>query len=128
MALNFALDMAKTYRAEVRAVFVVALGDVASDVEIEAVVEESKRKHHDLFKEPHKMANNAGIQLTTTILYGHTEYQILYEAEKFGADTIVIGHHSKSQWTRWITGSITQTILDNAQCTVIVVKQDHHSK
>ena len=120
--------MAKTYHSDVRAVFVVALADIGSDVETEAVVEESKRKYHDFFKEVHKKAQDAGIHLTTTILYGHTEYQILYEAEKFGADTIVIGHHSKSQWTRWITGSITQAILDNAQCTVIVVKQDHHSK
>ena len=64
-ALDFALNMAKTYHAEVHAVFCIRIGEIPNEVGTEVAVEELKGEHRNIFKEPHQKAKDAGIHLTT---------------------------------------------------------------
>lgn len=47
---------------------------------------------------------------------------ILSTAQKWHADTIVVGSHGKSKLGRMMMGSVSSSILADAKCTVIVVR------
>lgn len=47
---------------------------------------------------------------------------ILDEAEKWDADLIVVGSHGYRAWQRFLLGSVSQSVVSNAKCSVEVVR------
>jgi nucleotide-binding universal stress UspA family protein len=47
---------------------------------------------------------------------------ILDEAESWGADLIVVGSHGYRAWERFLLGSVSQSIVSHARCSVEVVR------
>jgi nucleotide-binding universal stress UspA family protein len=47
---------------------------------------------------------------------------ILDEAESWGADLIVVGSHGYRAWERFLLGSVSQSIVSHAKCSVEVVR------
>ena len=47
---------------------------------------------------------------------------IVTYAEEEGADLIVMASAGKSNWMRWISGSITDQVLRSSPCPVLVVR------
>jgi len=47
---------------------------------------------------------------------------ILDEAESWGADLIVVGSHGYRAWERFLLGSVSQSIVSHAECSVEVVR------
>ena len=47
---------------------------------------------------------------------------ILDEAESWGADLIVVGSHGYRAWERFLLGSVSQSIVLHAKCSVEVVR------
>jgi len=47
---------------------------------------------------------------------------ILDEAERWGADLIVVGSHGYRVWQRFLMGSVSQSIVSHALCSVEVVR------
>jgi nucleotide-binding universal stress UspA family protein len=47
---------------------------------------------------------------------------ILDEAEGWGADLIVVGSHGYRAWERFLLGSVSQSIVSHAKCSVEVVR------
>jgi len=47
---------------------------------------------------------------------------ILDEAESWGADLIVAGSHGYSAWERFLLGSVSQSVVSHAKCSVEVVR------
>jgi nucleotide-binding universal stress UspA family protein len=47
---------------------------------------------------------------------------IIEEAEKFGADIIVVGSHGYGFWERAMIGSVSDSVVHHAHCSVLVVK------
>lgn len=127
-AFNFALDLAKTYKSELHVLSVVRVPEPPTDVEAEAVIESSTEHFKKLFHELRKKAKASGIEIKTEVMPGHPTDQILHESEKVKADVIVMGHQTRSKFGRWLIGSTADRIVDHAQCTVIVVKKNHHEK
>lgn len=48
---------------------------------------------------------------------------ILEEAERFGADLIVLGTHGQSGWRHFLLGSTTRRVIEHASCPVLAVHQ-----
>jgi nucleotide-binding universal stress UspA family protein len=124
-AFNFALDLAKSYGSELHVLSVIQLPEPPTEVETEAILENSTNYYEKLFKALNTKAQEAGIKISTKVVNGHAEDQILNEAEKGGYDVIVMGHQTRSKLGKWLLGSVTDRVVDHAQCTVIVVKKDH---
>lgn len=62
-------------------------------------------------------------QFAATVLETqNTEDGILEAAEKVNADCIIIGSHGRRGFTRFLLGSVAETILREAKCDVIVYK------
>ena len=47
---------------------------------------------------------------------------ILDEAESWGADLIVMGSHGYGRWERLLLGSVSQSVVSHAKCSVEVVR------
>jgi nucleotide-binding universal stress UspA family protein len=62
------------------------------------------------------------ISLDATILPGSPRSVILDEAEGWGADLIVVGSHGYRAWERFLLGSVSQSVVSHAKCSVEVVR------
>jgi nucleotide-binding universal stress UspA family protein len=47
---------------------------------------------------------------------------ILDEAESWGADLIVVGSHGYRAWERFLLGSVSQSVVSHAKCSVEIVR------
>ncbi len=57
------------------------------------------------------------------ILYGNSKEKILDCASKWSADLIVAGSHGKTGLTRFMLGSVSQTVLLYGECSTLIVKR-----
>lgn len=62
------------------------------------------------------------IDLTTQISLGAPDEILIETARTWEADIIVIGSHGRGFWGRMLLGSITDSLVHHAPCSVLVVK------
>lgn len=55
-------------------------------------------------------------------LPGSPRTAILDEAEEWGANLIVVGSHGYRAWERFLLGSVSQSVVAHAKCSVEVVR------
>jgi nucleotide-binding universal stress UspA family protein len=65
----------------------------------------------------------SGLEITTETISGSAREVILDEAEKWGADLIVLGSHGYSGWQRFLLGSVSHAVATHAHCSVEIVRQ-----
>lgn len=81
--------------------------------QVAAQAEETVRRHFPDLKE----------NLTHQILRGSPGQAIVEEAEKWGADLIVVGSHGYGFWERMFLGSVSSAIAHHAPCSVLIVRK-----
>ena len=59
--------------------------------------------------------------LTTKVVKGSPKEAIVEEAEQWGADLIVMGSHGYGFWQRALLGSVSESVVHHAPCSVLVV-------
>lgn len=65
------------------------------------------------------------ITIAGQFLAGPPRSVILDEAESWGADLIVMGSHGYGRWGRFLLGSVSQSVVSHAKCSVEVVRCPH---
>jgi nucleotide-binding universal stress UspA family protein len=68
------------------------------------------------------------ITLKGKFLPGPPRTAILEEAESWGADLIVVGSHGYGRWERFLLGSVSQSVVSHAKCSVEVLRCPHTSQ
>ncbi len=68
------------------------------------------------------ICGNDKITFTSDVLFGSPESRIVETAEDFGADLIVVGSHGYSRWERLLLGSVSDSVVHHAPCSVLVVR------
>ena len=63
------------------------------------------------------------LHITTEVLTGSPKRVIVEEAERFGADLIVVGSHGYRSWERMLLGSVSQAVAVHAGCSVEIVRE-----
>jgi nucleotide-binding universal stress UspA family protein len=61
--------------------------------------------------------------ITTEVLTGSPKRVIVEEAEKWGADLIVVGSHGYRSWERMLLGSVSQAVALHAECSVEIIRK-----
>lgn len=119
-ALNFALDLARKYAAELHVLAVARPPEFGDDVETRAVIENA-RWHYDRVLGPVK-ARLAGETIKTTfhVAVGHPAEQIVRYAEEHAIDHVVVGHRGHTLFERWLIGSVARQVIAYAHCAVTV--------
>ena len=62
------------------------------------------------------------IPISKAIAVDSPKDAIIEEAEKWGADLIVVGSHGYRAWERFLLGSVSQSVVAHAKCSVEVVR------
>jgi nucleotide-binding universal stress UspA family protein len=99
-------------------------GYMPSTAEIEAAARENAE---NILKETSQRVtsifeNRQELKVTTEILTGSPERAIVETAEQMHADLIIVGSHSYSRWERLLLGSVSDSVVHHAPCSVLVVK------
>jgi nucleotide-binding universal stress UspA family protein len=68
-------------------------------------------------------ASASRLNVTSTALEGVPKEVILDEAERWGADLIVLGSHGDGTVKRFLLGSVTQAVVFHAACSVEVARR-----
>ncbi len=63
-----------------------------------------------------------GMPVSSEVLDGYTKTLIVKEAGRWRADLIVLGCRGMSNFKRILLGSVSQSVLNNASCSVRIVK------
>lgn len=62
------------------------------------------------------------LAVSSEALQGPARSVILEKAESWGADLIVVGSHGYRAWERFLMGSVSQSVVSHAKCSVEVVR------
>jgi len=73
-------------------------------------------------KKVNEMLAGTNVAVTSDVLYGTAESRIVETAEEMHADLIVIGSHGYKAWERMLLGSVSNSVVHHAPCSVLVVR------
>ena len=121
-AYAFALDLAKKYGADMNVIAVVRPPDFADDVETAAILENSVKHYEEVLMPLKTQAASLGLNPRFDVVVGHPAEQIIYRAEEYHADLIVMGHRGKTLFERLRLGSVSKHVIHYAHCAVTVVR------
>jgi nucleotide-binding universal stress UspA family protein len=121
-ALNAALDLARKYEAELYVLTVAQPPDFGEDVETEAIIENSRSYHQRILAPVKHLVAASGIKARFEVAVGHPAEQIIYHADRYQVDLIVLGHRGKSLFRRLLLGSVSKQVTQYADRTVLVVR------
>jgi len=121
-AFNTALELAAKYGAELHVLSVARPPDIGDDVETEAVVENSREYHRKLLEPLKPTVAKARVNGRFEVVTGHPAEQIIYYADRNGADLIVMGDRGRSKFARLLLGSVSKQVVEHADRPVMVVR------
>jgi nucleotide-binding universal stress UspA family protein len=87
-----------------------------------ALVEDAVGEGECLVNAGARRLYGAGHQAFTKVLQGHPPSEISSYAKEWGADLIMVGSHGHSAIGRFFLGSVAQTVLRAAPCSVEIVR------
>ena len=121
-AFDHALAQAAQLHAELYVLTVVQPPHIGDDVELEAVIENSRAYHRGLFPPLQKLAAEHGVKAHFEVAIGHPVEQIIYHADRHEVDLIVVGHRGRSKFARLLLGSVSKQVAQHAGRAVLIVR------
>lgn len=121
-AFDTALGLAARHGAELYVLAVVHPPEIGSDVETEAVIENSRRHHRQMLDELKPSVAAQAVKAQFEVAVGHPAEQIIYHADRHEVDVIVVGDRGRSKFTRWLLGSVSKQVVHHAGRAVLVVR------
>jgi nucleotide-binding universal stress UspA family protein len=132
-ALDFGLDLAAKYSAEVLVVSVfdvistslVARGMVFSPAGTTKYLEELEAFHSHVLVDALVKAKKfkAKLKISTKLLKGRAADKIVDEANEGGFGLIVVGSRGLGGIKEFLLGSVSDRVADEAKCPVLIVKE-----
>ncbi|HZD60842.1 MAG TPA: universal stress protein [Anaerolineae bacterium] len=121
IAANRAISIAQAYRGELNALSVVDVTDeffVNAPHAVEQMVKEAKT----ISKEVETMAQAARVRASSFVREGEAHEKIIGMAEELKANVICMGSHGRTGLRRLLMGSVTEKVIGNAPCPVLIIK------
>ena len=122
-ALNFAAGLARAFGSSVHLLAVVRPPEFGGMVETEAVIEQSRRHHHNALHGVQSKLAREPFKTHVHVAVGHPAEQIVRFAEAHNIDHIVVGHRGHTLFERWLIGSVARQVIAYAHCAVTVIRQ-----
>ncbi|MCX6653304.1 MAG: universal stress protein [Methanomassiliicoccales archaeon] len=114
-AVNYAFEHASLHKAHLYVVFVVS---PKAEEDKEKIIQFGRNELEKL----KTAAAKHGVQVTTLLEAGNPYETVLGVSERINANAIIVGTSGKTAIDRVLIGSVSEYIVRNAKCTVIVVK------
>jgi nucleotide-binding universal stress UspA family protein len=121
-AVEFGLDLARKYAADIYVLAVASVPEFGGMVESEALIEQSR--HHCEHSLQMLKARLSGelLAITYEVDIGSPAVRLVMYAERHGIDHIVVGHRGHTLFERWLLGSVAKQVMAYAACSVTVVR------
>ncbi len=89
----------------------------------DSLKQERERAARDVDKAAKEIRKRApGLKVAVEALEGSPKKMIVEEAERWGADLIILGSHGHGPAERFLLGSVAQAVVFHAPCSVEVVR------
>ena len=62
------------------------------------------------------------IKVSGEVLFGSPDSRIVEAAENMAADLIIVGSHGYNRWERLLLGSVSDSVVHHAPCSVLIVR------
>lgn len=62
------------------------------------------------------------VAISSEVLFGSPDSRIVEIAESMHSDIIVLGSHGYSRWERLLVGSVSDSVVHHAPCSVLIVR------
>lgn len=121
-AFEQAVEMAKSFDAQLGIVVVLRPPEFAEEVETRAIIDNARNRFDQELASLKTRAQACGIEPVAFTCVGHPAEQIIAAAERWGADLIVTGHRGQGLFERWLLGSVSRVVIAYARCAVMVVR------
>ncbi|HKP69624.1 MAG TPA: universal stress protein [Pyrinomonadaceae bacterium] len=79
------------------------------------ILARTEQKVNELFE-------GKNVSVSSEILFGSPESRIVETAEAIHPDIIVLGSHGYSRWERLLLGSVSDSVVHHAPCSVLIVR------
>jgi nucleotide-binding universal stress UspA family protein len=70
-----------------------------------------------------KSTEDKKLKISSEIIQGSPRQVIVEEAERWGADLIVMGSRGMGAWNRLVLGSVSSAVVHHAKCSVEIVRK-----
>ncbi len=92
----------------------------------DSLKEEQERAARDVAAAAAEIAQNApDLHVSTKVLEGSPKEKIVEEAKSWGSDLIMMGTHGTGPGSPFLLGSVAQSVVLHAPCSVEVVRAPH---
>ena len=65
---------------------------------------------------------NLSLNITAEVVNGSPQRVLVEKAQEWGADLIIVGSHGYGFWERALLGSVSNSVVHHAPCSVLVVR------
>lgn len=125
-ALDFAIDLAQKYSAEILILTVVQYGSITTEDprSFDLIANAINDAHKKVLSAALEKAKKAipGLKVTTKLIEGYPADQIIETAEKENVDLIVMGRRGQSHLTHTLLGSVSDRVADLCPCALLLIK------
>lgn len=130
-AADMSIDLARQNNSEIKFITVVKVNEIArfSEEGIGYVIDYTKT-NEELIKEQTRILDAAidkyyssSVPFEKKVLIGKPHAQILKYAEEENCDFIIMGRRGLSKIRRFFMGSVTQKVISNAKCPVMIINE-----
>ncbi|MCI0744639.1 MAG: universal stress protein [Verrucomicrobia subdivision 3 bacterium] len=127
-AFPYATALARKFGATITLLYVapthlaLGLSQVGVVLEEKRLIEQAREelpRFREASLDPH-------VQVATVVLSGGATHEICQFAQKDGADLIVMSTHGHTAFQRFMLGSVTEHVLREAPCPVLIVREREH--
>ena len=70
-----------------------------------------------------KTIEDATLEISSETIEGSSGQMIVEEAERWGADLIIMGSRGLGAWNRLLLGSVSSAVVHHAKCSVEIVRR-----
>ncbi len=98
-------------------------GYLPDTTELESVAKESAKKIlSDATADLDASFSGRNVAVSSEVEFGSPDSRIVETAEERKTDMIVIGSHGYNRWERLLLGSVSNSVVHHAHCSVMVVR------
>ena len=129
LAIEHAIDMARTYDARLHALYVVDTGAYSTlDAGAEMLLDSLEEEGEAAVNRVEERADDAGVSASTEVTAGTPHRAILDYAEDHDVDLIVMGTHGRTGLDRYLLGSVTERVVRTADVPVLTVRMESEGR
>ena len=121
-ALEAALALAKSTDSSVLVLSVARPPEPNASSGANVLLKDAQRQFENALSRLHDRLQENGIRIETQVTVGHPAEEILRKAEQDQVDLIVVGHRGMSAIKELTLGSISEQVLSQASCPVMVTR------